>query len=632
MDDASEYKEMFLSELSENISLLNSSLLEIEKDPSNAENISEVVRAAHTVKGMAGMMGYDTLATLTHAMEDHLMEMSRLTKDLIQTLFKATDRMQEFHDVVAKDGDPSKIKVDDIINELGQGGGYTVEDTSELGELRLGTTYSLTIKFNAKTQLLGARGFQAYRVIDSIAQINQSDPPVDVLENGKLIGDITMEIITYESEAAIRNNLSNVEDISEIVISKLIDDTPVVQRDLKTRRAIQSVRVNLNKLDQVIDLLGELVITRGRFQSLVDRVTPEISEQFQIFDNTINTIQDEVMSLRMVNLTRIFDTFPRAVRDIASGRSMEIDLILQGTHIQLDRSVVDQVHEALLHLVRNAAIHGIEDEKDRKSAGKSVKGRIRLSAKRERGEVVFEVEDDGQGLDIDNIRTRAIEKGYIRSDQTMTRAQVAALIFRPGFSTAKELTEIAGRGVGMDIVKSTVDEISGTIEIRTKKGTGTRFIIRVPQTLAIIDALIVELQESDDYQYAIPILNVEKIFSLNDPVIRIHEGKSYLDYEGHTVRIVNLENRMRELGIISQGTEKTPSSRRRKSRDKIILWERAGQRIALQVSRVLEQREIVTKDLGDQERHTVGFIGATILGYDKVALIIDPDNIERQFI
>ena len=312
-------------------------------------------------------------------------------------------------------------------------------------------------------------------------------------------------------------------------------------------------------------------------------------------------------------------------------------MLLQGTHIQLDRSVVDQVHEALLHLVRNAAIHGIEDEKDRKKTGKPSSGTIRLAARRERGEVVFEVEDDGQGLDIDAIRARAIEKGLIRSDQPLTRAQVAALIFRPGFSTASQLTEIAGRGVGMDIVKATVDEISGSIEIRTKKGVGTRFIIRVPQTLAIIDALIVELMENDDNEYAIPILNVEKIFSINDPAISFHEGRNYLNWEGHNVRIVKLEDRMRLLGLIPEyekirEEEWVEPRRTKKRRDKVILWERAGQRIGLQVARVKEQREIVTKELDDRQRHTIGFIGATILGYDKVALIIDPDNIERQFL
>ncbi|MDH5647272.1 MAG: chemotaxis protein CheW, partial [Candidatus Heimdallarchaeota archaeon] len=465
-------------------------------------------------------------------------------------------------------------------------------------------------------------------------QIIHSDPSVAVLEDGKLIGDVDMEIISYQSEAEIRKKLDEVGDINEIIVTKLLEDIRPAIKGIKTRRDIQSVRVNLDRLDSVIDLLGELVITRGRFQSLISRVTPEMSEQFQIFDNTINSIQDTVMNLRMVNLSQIFDTFPRAVRDIAKTRGLEIDLLLQGTHILLDRSVVDQVHEALLHLVRNAAIHGIENLDGRKSANKSSTGRIRLSAKRERGEVVFEVEDDGAGLNIERIREQGIKQKLISENTPLTRSQVASLIFRPGFSTATEVTEIAGRGVGMDIVKATIDEISGSIEVRTILGKGTKFIIRVPQTLAIIDALIVKAAKNSNQLFAIPLLNVERIFNLRDNVIKKQAEGNYIDWEGRVIRILNLEQILATHGLLNEfipEEEVIPSRRKTKSsfQDKIILWEKADKRVGLRVSQIIEQREIVTKSLDEISEDIQGFSGATILGYDQVALIIDPDRLDQ---
>lgn len=623
IDDMSEYKEIFLSELDENISLLNTTLIEVEKDPNSSTLIQDLARAAHTVKGMAATMGYDALTKLTHELENHLMSLNNISPDLIQTLFKAADKMQEFYDKVKADVDISNVEIDSVLNAL-RGG---LPSTSE--EIKLGQKYKLIIKFSPGTRLLGARGYQAYRAIEALAEITTSEPPVDVLVEGNLLGDIEMELISYESEYSFREVLSSVGDIKEVVISKLLDDTTTRVATPKDRRlaaktsakAIQSVRVNLDKLDNVVDLLGELVITRGRFQSLVSTISPEISEQFQIFDNTISNIQDTVMGLRMVNLSRIFDTFPRAVRDIAHSRNMEIDLLLQGTHIQIDRSVVDQISEALLHLLRNAAIHGIEDPDVRKRNGKPAKGTIRLGARRERGEVVIEVEDDGAGINIDNIRAKAISEGLISPEDPLTRAQVASLIFRPGFSTASEVTDIAGRGVGMDIVKSTIEEVSGNIQIRTKKGVGTKFIIRVPQTLAIIDALIVTI---GNQLFAVPLLNVEKIFSMKDPSVGTHEGKHYINWEGHNVRIVNMKDSLSKEGIKlkEEGEEKIM----KRSREKIILWERAGKRIGLQVTNILEQREIVTKQLDEvYSIRSKGFSGATILGYDEVALIIDPD-------
>lgn len=633
-DEFSEYKDIFLSEMEEVIYLMNSTLIEVEKNPTEQSHQQEVIRAAHTIKGAAATMGYTKLTTFTHGIEDYLGKLDKISPGLIQTLFKATDLLQKYYDVIKADGDPESIDPTSILRELTAGGLEVREDLM----VSTGTTYNLEIKFDPSARLIGARGFQIYRVIDGMCKINTSDPPIQVLEDGKLLGDINMEVLSYESELELRNAILSVGDVKSVSVSRLMDegaDIKPAARRVTTRestQSIQSVRVNLDKLDKVVDLLGELVITKGRFQSLVPALSTEILEQFQLFDNTINTIQDTVMGLRMVPLSRIFETYPRTVRDIAHSRSIEIELLLQGSHHQIDRSVVDQVNEALLHLIRNAAIHGIEEKNIRKSAGKPSKGTIRLAARRERGEIVFEVEDDGGGIDVDKIRARAIASNLISADTPFTRSQVASLIFHPGFSTAETLTDVAGRGVGMGIVKQTIDEISGNIVIRTKKGVGTRFIIRVPQTLAIVDALIVETQGQ---LFSIPLLNIEKVFSVNDPsVIDMEDGK-YLYWEGYNVRIVDLGKIIMGAPKLNEVKEEEAPTRKRRmkiiSRAKVILWERAGRRIGILVDNVIEQREIVTKQLDEVYSGIVkGFSGATILGYDMVALIVDPDQIEAE--
>lgn len=639
MDDMSEYLDLFIAELEENITLLNSSLIEVEKDSSKDSTRKDLIRAAHTIKGMAATMGFDNITKLTHEVENHLMSLTNVSKSLIQTLYKVADRLEQFRGKVVAKTKPETLSVDDLISELKTGAPAAAARAAARSrvpteEIRTGITYKLEIKFTKQTRLLGARGFQILRVIDSISQINSSNPPLDVLEDGKLLGDIEMEIISYESEIELRAALSGVEDIQDILISRLIDKAPVTplpSDGVRLKRSIQSVRVNLDRLDSVIDLLGELVITRGRFQSLVQSLTPEISEQFQIFDDTINTIQDTVMGLRMVPLNQILETYPRTVRDIAHKRNMEIDLILQGTNIQIDRSVIDQVNEALLHLIRNAAIHGIEDKNKRGS--KSKKGTIRLAARRERGEVVIEIEDDGEGLNLDRIKARAVELQLIGSEEELTRRQVALMIFQPGFSTAEEITDVAGRGVGMEIVKSVIDEINGNIEIRTRRGKGTKFVIRVPQTLAIIDGLIIKVNDTD---FAIPLLNIEKIFSIHDPVVEYRGKIPYLNWEGNNIRVIDLADHLRVTNLFETSTasngdsngDSTRKERKTKSREKIILWERAGRRIGIKVTRVVENREIVTKQLDRVYSHLKGFLGATILGYDQVALIIDPDTLE----
>lgn len=621
-----EYRDIFIAELEENIKLLSDSLLKLEKKPTELKPLEDVIRAAHTVKGMAATMGFDNLTRLTHTVESKLREIQaqgRISKNLVTYLFQVVDRLESFLNTMQDNGDLGKIQVDDLVKfledfnlqadlELEREGGETAEPI-----LRLENKFSINVKFKRGAKLIGARGFQLLRAIESVAQVVGSNPPRADIEEGKLLGDLSLEIITNEDEVSLRQVLSQIEDIDEVTISRLVDEDR--GQKIKVRRGIQTVRVNLDQLDDVVDLLGELVLNRGRLEAILgDIINPDIIENLNTFDSLITSIQDKLMKMRMVPLGRIFENYPRTVRDIASKRNQEINVFLQGSHIELDRSVIDQVNEALLHLIRNAATHGIEDAATRKKLGKSAAGTIRVSAFQDKGEVQIIVEDDGSGLNLEKIRKKGIQMGLITEDTKLTRSQVAALIFHPGFSTADVLSDAAGRGVGMDIVKETINEISGSIEIRSKANVGTQFIIRVPQTLAIIEALIVQVNE---FRFALPMLNIEKIYPDDDEDLEYHEEDVFLKYGKYTIPVIDLETSL----IIPKHVQPMVTSQRgKKQKKKVILWEKGGRRVAFKVTNVLEQREIVTKQFDAVLVDYPGFSGATILKEEEVVLILDP--------
>jgi two-component system, chemotaxis family, sensor kinase CheA len=631
LDD--EYLDLFLSELVDNIKLLNDALIKLEKNMKDTGPLEEVMRAAHTVKGMAGTMGYENLTRLTHVTESKIIDIRKeniVTKPLIDVLFQVADRMQKFHDLVEEGKDTKTMHIDDLVKfletfDVSSTTSPTEDETLGLVEddLKMGQKFNIKIIFDDNTSLRGARGFQILRILDSIATIEDSSPSRADIEDGKLFDNPIFDVITNEDEIKIRNELSNVANVKEIEITRLVEDDIISSPKVKIQRGIQTVRINLNQLDEVVDLLGELILAKIRIEGAMgDLLNASAVEQLNAFESTISTIQDKLMRMRMVNLSRIFETYPRTVRDIASQRGQEIEVLLQGTHIELDRSVIDQVNEAIIHLIRNSATHGIEDASIRKKLGKTEKGTIRISAVQDRGEVVFNVEDDGSGIDVEKVRQKAIEKRLIRDTAVLSRSQLVSLIFHPGFSTADELSSAAGRGVGMDIIKSTIEEIDGSIEIRTIKDKGTLFIIRVPQTLAIIQALTIRIR---DYIFVLPMLNIEKIYPLDDPNVVTRENKLYLQLENQVIPIIDLET---DLQIPDYLTPRYIGRDFRKDpKQKLILWEKGGKKVGMKVTDVLEQREIVTKQLS-QIREFPGFSGATILDEDRVVLIIDPMSIK----
>ena len=618
----SEYLDLFISELEENIKILNEQVLKLESDNSDENSLNEIMRATHTVKGMAQTMGYENIAQLAHTTETcvtEIIEKGNLDLNLVENLFHVADRFSQFSSKLQKKEDITHVLVNDLTDLLGS---HQYKERGEEDDLRVSTNFKISVIFSSTTKLRGVRGYQILRELEKIATIEQSTPNITIIEEGELNQNPEFEIVTNEDEQKLHKVLGGISDISSVEITSLLEKTTDLSKSDGAKHAIQSVRVNLTEVDVVLDLLGELILAKNRMElNLSELVSPKIVDEFHEFEQIIKQIQNNLTKMRMVSLSRIFETYPRTIRDITKERKIEAEILLQGTHIELDRSVIDQVNEALLHLIRNSATHGIELPETRKSQSKKAKGRIIVSAVQERGEVVFKVSDDGAGLDFKKIRKKAIKQGIISKTTVLSEEKLAPLIFEPNFSTAN-LTMGAGRGIGLDIVKSTIEEVGGTIQVESSAREGTTFMFRVPQTVAIIQALVVRIH---DYLFALPMLNIEKIFSINDPAISFRENNFIVATDKMVIEVTDLEERL----SIPDHFKSYYIGRKFKEegKKKIIIWRKGEKKVAMKVTEIYEQREIVTKELDTWVQNYPGLSGATILDEDQVVLIIDPATI-----
>ena len=657
-----EYRDIFLSELEEIMSSMNKALLELEKNPNNKDRLNEVMRAAHTIKGMAGTMGFDLLATLTHKVEDSLLKLleeETIHPRLIDALFEFADKLQEFKDAIIRGSPLDQIHVKTLIDKIegfAEGRIPEIEEKEAIPssasvadilepELKLGSKYQIIIEFRPDAPLKSARALVAIRQLENIAQILVSKPSLNDIEEGKVFDKIDLEVISNEDETAIRKSLQDIQDIKSVEVIPLHEEVTEVEETAaptltfrERRKTIQTVRINLDLLDYVLDLLGEIILASGKIsRELQFDFNSVISQQVGNIETSVVQIQEVIMRMRMVTLTHIFDRLPRMVRDLAKEQGKKAELIIRGSHLELDRSVIDQVNEAVLHILRNAVSHGIESPSERRRGGKSETGRIIVEAAQERGEIIITVSDDGAGINFKEIEKRAKDLGLYKDEEPMSRRDLLQLIFESGFSTAKKTSEAAGRGVGLDIVKQVIEEIGGTIQVDTVEGKGTTFTIRVPQTVAIVEAIILE---EGGFQFALPMTNVEVFLTSTDALIVQQGSREYISYQDELVPLIDIRSlvpsspvvlalQARGITNVEETGSRAGSSRRRKRREKIIIWRKAGKRIALRVRNLVGQTDIVTKSISTIGDSLPGISGATILGEEQVVLIIDPAGFIR---
>ncbi len=675
--DTNQYMEMFLEESREHLQSLNDGLLSLESNPGDLSVLNEIFRNAHTLKGMSATMGYNKIAELTHEMEDVLdllrKEQLKVDEDIIDIIFKCVDSLQEMIENVGN-GDPEDlVDVSELVAKLsaistGKPAPTTTVATAAKAEapaapaassLELSDTEKAVIAQAKETGLQAlhihvrlaescllksARSYMVMNALDELGDVIKSVPPAEDLEQEKFDRTFDVVVVTGAEEKTVKDALMSISELDEVTLEVVSGDTeattapaapaapvvkaapagksaakknasakPAAAAHEKKNHAGQSVRVDIDKLDTLMNLVGELVINKVRLEQIgtTHRLT-ELTETLEQMDRVTTDLQSVVMKVRMVPVGQVFNRFPRMVRDIAKELNKDINLTIEGEETELDRTVIDEIGDPLMHLLRNSLDHGVEHPDDREAKGKPRTGEVGLIARHEGNNVVIMVTDDGSGIDADKIRSKAVEKGMITQEEAdnLDDSDAVRLVFLPGFSTAEKITDISGRGVGMDVVRSKIESLGGHVDVETKIDEGSVFKIKLPLTLAIIQALLVKVQEE---MYAIPLGSIDSTINITSDDIKTVQNKEVIVLRGQIIPIIRLGD------VLS-----VPRSEETENEDIFVVVVHLGDRKAgIVVDNLIGQQEIVIKTLGKLLVGLKIFSGATVLGDGRVALILD---------
>ena len=581
MIDTSQYEKLFESELKNYLDTLNNLIIQIEKFPDNKEFMNEVFRIFHTIKGMAGSMGYNHLVDVSHSLENLLNDVRtgkiKVDKPIIDQIFSGIDKIDAF--LSGKEGS----KEEDVIE--------------------------FSIYIREDEVFPAVRAFTIVQKIKSLGDVISTKPPIEELANGKWDG--VLKVKFKGNQENINNLKKEYGEIRDIVFSEESQQKVSTQYMQKSKE----IRVDITKLDNLQNLVGELVISKENIISLARSSGNELlADAVSTHSRYIQEIQDEVMEMRMVPVSLIFNRFPRYVRELANNLGKEVDFILEGMESEIDRSLLDSISDPVLHLLRNAVGHAIESPEERIKQGKPEKGKIILRAKRQKDSVHIEVVDDGRGIDKEKVLNRAVSMGWIDEKEIgkMTEGDILKYIFTPGFSTAEEITELSGRGVGLDVVKAIIRSIGGNIDVKTEKGKGTTFKLKIPLTMAVIRAFLVK---TGDNLFAVPIVYIEETIDIKKTLIKkIHQREVYI-LRKEVIPVIWLSQALNMQR--GNNKEKFPA----------LLLSLEGKKLALVVDEFRGSIDIVVKMLSPLIGEINAFSGVTILENGKPVLIIDVPNI-----
>ena len=708
--DVGQYLGIFLDESQEHIQALNDYLLTLEQDPENEDSINEIFRAAHSLKGMAGTMGYKRLQRLTHDTEDVFSAIRggsmKVTSNLIDILFQALDAIQGYVDTIRDSSDEGEDDNESIIAELNKflSGGGDAEAAAPAGDAGSAApeggeeapkadgnkalyknivleeaqrdvmkdavvadkkVYGFTVFIDESCMLKAARAFLVFKAVEELGEIIVSEPSSQDIEDEKFDFSFSIFVITGEEMEKVVAAIKSVSEIVDVVgeeyNEEMIDNNGSTAAAEETETAAaeteaaapaeaavehtapaqpapsaaasgsskkaapakkpvasQTVRVDIEKLDILMNLVSELIIAKNALVSSAAQMSggsnsesQVITENVEYLESVTTNLHESVMKVRMVPIENALQKFPRMIRDLDKKLGKRMQLTITGEETELDRTVVDQIGDPLMHLLRNSADHGLETPEVRAERGKPETGSIFLNAYQEGNNVIIEVGDDGNGVDVEAVRAKIIERGYLPEEQAqqMTDKEVIDVLFDPGFSMAKKVTDISGRGVGLDVVKSNIEQLGGDVEVKTKLGEGSTFIVRLPLTLAIIQALMVLVGGE---KYAIALGNIQTIEDIPISEIRLVENKEVIQLRGSVIPIIRLSD-MLDAPVVERDNENL-----------IIVVVKKGDSLAgLVVDELMGQQEVVIKSLGKYINTSRIISGATILGDGEVALIID---------
>ncbi|MDR2889431.1 MAG: chemotaxis protein CheA [Lachnospiraceae bacterium] len=687
--DVSQYLEIFLDETKEHLQSLNTQILNLEQEPEDIDTINEIFRAAHSLKGMAGTMGYKRMQALTHEMESAFSEVRsgkiKINSDMIDLLFQSLDALEEYLDNIQRNADEGdnenkhliKKLQDIVVNGLAEESAPKTtataakkkatpssEGTEKWMEIPLGETeqrvlaiaqkqgkniYGLTVSVQESCLLKAARAFLVFKAVEDLGEIIMSQPPTQDIEDEKfdlffnliVISEYPLDKVIAAAEGVseienVRGGIleiddSGIENIDDVEMELMNSDSmmPMEQNTGKSGQSNTSqgekksskpvvnrtVRVDIEKLDVLMNLVSELIIAKN---SLVSASSSEetsarsgVNEQIEYLESVTTNLHESVMKVRMVPIESVVNKFPRMIRDLSKKLNKKMDLFMSGEETELDRTVVDEIGDPLMHLLRNAADHGLEETAARIRSGKPEAGSIFLDAFQDGNNVVIEVRDDGAGVDAEAVKQKAIERGVITAEQgdNMTEKDIIDLLFHAGFSTAEVVSDVSGRGVGLDVVKSKIEALSGEVEVKSKKGEGSTWTIRLPLTLAIIQALMVTVGGE---KYAISLGSIQTIEDIKPGDIKYVQASEVINLRGIVIPIIRM----------SQILDTT--SKKADDEDMVVVIVKKGDKMAgLIVDELMGQQEIVIKSLGKYISKCKFISGATILGDGEVALILD---------
>lgn len=611
MDDIQEILEDFLIEAFELIEQLDQDLVELESNPEDLDLLNSIFRVAHTVKGSSSFLSFDVLTKLTHHMEDVLNKARRselkLTNAVMDVVLESIDMMKTLLNCIRDHGNDTEINMDltDIISRL--------EAVSEGEEIPLAAESIDEVPKEVKVKE------------PEVAETDPSDEDYSNMSDDEVEAEI--ERLLNEKKAETKKKKETKKETVAAPVAKKVAPTPAKKVETSQAPAKkqastleQTIRVEVSRLDHLMNLIGELVLGKNRLLKIYDDVEEryegekfleELNQVVSAISLVTTDLQIAVMKTRMLPIAKVFNKFPRMVRDLSRELGKGIDLKISGEETELDKSIVEVIGDPLVHIIRNSCDHGVEDGATREAMGKDKTGLIELKAYNEGNSIVIEITDDGKGLDPDLLRAKAIERGMIGEQEAdaMSDREAFALILKPAFSMAAKVTNVSGRGVGMDVVKTNIEKLNGIIEIDSELGKGTVLKMKIPLTLAIIQALLVGAQEE---YYAIPLASVSETVRISLDEIYTIEGRNVLRLRDEVLSLVRLSDIFGVKQVYEPGEHTY-----------VVVIGLAESKLGVIVDTLVGQEETVIKSMGDYLQGIDGIAGATIRGDGGVTLIVD---------
>ncbi|MDE1382166.1 chemotaxis protein CheA [Bacillus paralicheniformis] len=666
--DMNQYLDVFIEESREHLQTCNEKLLELEKNPTDLQLVNDIFRAAHTLKGMSATMGYEDMAHLTHSLENVLdairNEEMTITSEWMDVMFEALDDLEAIVLSIIEGGD-GKRDVSEVCAKLDvTGANKEAAASAEAPEAASSETkwaydefqrtviaeaeeqgfkcYEINVALKEDCLLKGVRVYMVFEQLNEIGEVVKTIPETEVLESEDFDSEFVVCFLSKHGEEEIFNKINGVSEIEKIEVTELKNDfsaqeeaapaapeketapkdaekNPAKQPDGKKEAAkpaagggTKTIRVNIDRLDSLMNLFEELVIDRGRLEQIAKELEHgELTETVERMTRISGDLQSIILNMRMVPVETVFNRFPRMVRQLTKELNKKIELSIFGAETELDRTVIDEIGDPLVHLLRNSLDHGIEAPEVRVKNGKPETGQVRLKAYHSGNHVFIEVEDDGAGINRKKVLEKALERNVIteRDAETIEDHEIDALIFAPGFSTADQISDISGRGVGLDVVKSKLESLGGSVSIKSSEGEGSLFSIQLPLTLSIISVLLVKLENET---FAIPISSIIETAVIDKKDILQTHDREVIDFRGHIVPVVYLKEQF-NVEDSSDDLDQLHA----------IVVKKGDKLTAFVVDSFIGQQEVVLKSLGDYLTNVFAISGATILGDGQVALIID---------